>query len=88
MSSQDRPGPTPANIARLATSKAPLGSVTLIGIFGSTSAPGALIRTRSGRISRVSLGDRIGGAVVAAIADDTLVLSRRGRNEVLKLPRS
>ena len=85
MSSQDT---TNDRIADLATETARLDRLALIGIFGSTNAPGALLRVPGGRIERVELGDRVAGGVVAAIGDDRLVLHRNGRARVLKLPHS
>jgi hypothetical protein len=77
---------TSAKVAKLATEQASVKGLALIGIFGSDSAPGALIRERNGTISRVGVGDRAGGAVVSAISDKAIVLTRGGRNSVLKLP--
>ena len=78
--------PTPKKVSVLATQKADLSSTALIGIFGSDSTPGALIREGGGKISRVEVGDQVAGGVVSAIGQGTLVLSSRRGNQVLRLP--
>ncbi|EDQ03990.1 hypothetical protein DSM14862_01210 [Sulfitobacter indolifex] len=78
--------PTPKKVTDLATEKADLSNTALIGIFGSDSTPGALIREGGGKISRVEVGDQVAGGVVAAIGQGTLVLSSRRGNKVLRLP--
>ena len=78
--------PTPKKVTDLATEKADLSNTALIGIFGSDSTPGALIREGGGKISRVEVGDQVAGGVVAAIGQGTLVLSSRRDNKVLRLP--
>lgn len=74
------------SVGQIATQRAPVSGLALLGIFGSNRAPGALIRERNGRVRRVGIGDRAGGAVVSAIGDRAIVLTRGGRNSVLKLP--
>lgn len=78
--------PTPSKIARMANQEAELDRTALIGIFGSSSAPGALVRESSGRTVRVQVGDSIEGRRVEAIGDDHLVLARGGQTKVLRLP--
>lgn len=80
--------PTPASVAKIATEKAALSRVALIGTFGSASHPGALVREENGDISRVEVGDTFDGGVVAAIGKDSLVLNRNGATKTLKLPRA
>ena len=63
-----------------------LGDVSLIGIFGKSSARRALIRLPQGRIIRVSNGGKIRGWTVSAISDDAVRIQRRGENRVLRLP--
>ncbi len=46
--------PTPKKVSDLATEKADLSSTALIGIFGSDSTPGALIREGGGQPPRQS----------------------------------
>ncbi len=87
MSDTEPQQPTPRNVADLATSAARLDRTALIGIFGSDAAPGALVRTRNGRIARVGIGDKVAGGTVAAIGGDQLVLNVGGRAKALKLPR-
>ncbi|APE43895.1 pilus assembly protein PilZ [Sulfitobacter alexandrii] len=86
MSNTDTQHPTPRNVADLATTEARLDRTALIGIFGSETAPGALVRTPNGRITRVGLGDTVAGGTVAAIGEGQLVLNVRGRAKALKLP--
>ncbi len=88
MSSTEEGTPTPARVLDLATQKASLPKLTLIGTFGSLIEPGALIRDSRGRIQRVKLNDKISDGIVAAIGDDSLVLAQRGRAITLTLPRS
>lgn len=80
--------PTPAKVRDLATERAALPQVTLIGTFGSLTDPGALIRDRHGKIRRVALNDKISEGTVAAIGDDSVVLAQNGRSIMLKLPKS
>ncbi len=86
MTTDNTGGPTSAKVAKLATTSTRLARTALIGIFGSESTPGALVRTGDGAITRVTIGDRIAGGIVAAISSDALILSARGGNKVLKLP--
>tara|TARA_R110002049_G_scaffold23545_3_gene83319 strand:- start:34326 stop:34586 length:261 start_codon:yes stop_codon:yes gene_type:complete len=80
--------PTPDKVTQLATERAALPRTALIGIFGNSAAPGALVLERGGKVSRVGIGDRVAGGVVAAIGEDALVLSSRSGNKVLRLPKS
>ncbi len=80
--------PTPENVAKIATEKASLDRVALIGVFGSEANPSALIREKNGDIARVTVGDTFNGGVVAAIGPDSLMLSRNGKTKVMKLPRA
>lgn len=86
MSIAEKPGPTPPEVARLATQKASLDRLTLIGTFGSLTDPGALIRDRRGKVHRLMLNDRFSEGTVIAIGDDSVVLARPRGNLVLKLP--
>ena len=87
-SSDEENLPTPENVAKIATERANLDRVALIGVFGSESNPGALIRDNDGSIARVSVGDAFDGSTVAAIGADSLILSRGGKTKVMKLPRA
>lgn len=88
MSTAEIQQPTPENIAELATQIVELPKLALIGIFGSQSAPAALIRTRKGKIARVSLGDRLANLTVTAIAKDRVILTRGSQTKALSLPKS
>ena len=80
--------PTPENVAKIATETANLKSIAVIGIFGSATNLTALIREHNGDIARVTVGDSFNGGVVRAIDEDSVVLSRRGKTKVMKLPRA
>lgn len=80
--------PTPPQVAEIANEEAKLDRTALIGVFGSQSAPGALIRTGSGEIEKVALGDKVDGRTVEAIGEDHLVLARGSSTKVLRLPKS
>ncbi len=88
MATDDIGTPTPAKVRNLATERAALPKLTLIGTFGSMTAPGALIRDRHGKIRRVGLNDKISEGTVAAIGNDSVVLAQNGRSITLKLPKS
>lgn len=82
--------PTRTSVARAATqtNAISLSKVTLIGVYGSTTARRALVRLPSGRFVKVAVGDRVDGGRVAAIGSNSLSYSKGGRNVVLKLPSS
>jgi hypothetical protein len=82
----DETTPTPEAVARLATRQVTLDRITLLGIFGTDSAPAALVRGANGQTTRVGLGDSIAGGTVIAIGADQLVLSRATGQKVLRLP--
>lgn len=88
MTSQPAGEETPKNVADLATQQTTLDRTALIGVFGTETAPGALMRLPGGKIARVAVGDSVAGGTVLAIGKDQLVLSRLGSQSVLKLPRS
>jgi len=88
MATVETGGPTPAKVAKLATQQVRLPRKTLIGVFGSATSPGALVRNDAGQIKRVTVGDEVDGTRVAAIGEDSLILSGRGRDEVLRLPKT
>ena len=60
-----------------------LNQPVLLGIFGSTAAPRAMIRYPNGRIDTVRPGDKTRLGQVVAIGED---VARNGRTEVLRLP--
>ncbi|KIN76694.1 pilus assembly protein PilZ [Sulfitobacter mediterraneus] len=88
MTSQTSQGQTPPQVAKLATEQVRLERTALIGIFGSNAAPGALIRTNRGKFERVAVGDKVAGGIVAAISEDSLVLAKRGKTTLMKLPQT
>lgn len=87
MSTQDAGTPTPQTVEKLATQEVKLDRTALIGIFGTASAPKALILLPRGQTRTVTVGDRIAGATVGAIGEDRLVLVRGSRQEVMQMPR-
>lgn len=85
--------PSPEAIAeteRLATRTGAidLHEMSLLGIFGSDDAPGALLRTRKGNILRVSEGDTVENMKIAAIGADSVTIERRGKRVELAMPGS
>ena len=88
MSDAKAPEETPENVAKLATMKADLPRLALLGIFGQTTAPKALVRDTSGEIETVAVGDRFARGTVQAIGEDQLVLSLSGGStKVLRMPK-
>ena len=79
---------TLTHVADMASQDVHLERLALIGVFGSSDARGALVRARSGKISRVVVGDRVAGRTVAAIGEDSVILSRGSSTKVLRLPGS
>ncbi|UWR23722.1 type II secretion system protein N [Sulfitobacter sp. S190] len=79
--------PTPAKVKDLATEQARLDRTALIGIFGSSNAPEALIMLPAGKTEKVKVGDSVAGGTVEAIGEDRLVLSRNGNQQVMRLPK-
>lgn len=86
MSSTEIQEPTPSQVADLANQKVKLPRLALIGIFGSQTAPAALIRDATGVIQRVTPGDTVAGRQVEAIGEDRVILSRGTRIDTLTLP--
>lgn len=79
---------TPQEVKDLATEQVALPRIALIGVFGSQTQPGALIRNPNGKISRVGVGDAAAGGIVAAIGDDKIVIAKRDGSTVLSLPQA
>lgn len=79
--------PSSASVARQATERNAirLGRLNLIGVFGTDSRRRALVRTSSGRVRRVEVGDRLDGGRVTAIGSDELIYTKNGRTERLEL---
>lgn len=65
-----------------------LSRINLIGVYGTPSQRRALVRLSNGRYQKVKVGDRLDGGQVSAIGDSELRYQKRGRNVVLKMPRS
>jgi hypothetical protein len=81
--------PSSASVARQATVKNQLNlrKVSLIGVSGTPKNRSALVRLKSGRIKKVSVGDRLDGGRVTAISANELVYKRSSRAISLKMPR-
>ena len=62
------------------------GNVALIGVFGAESGRHALLRLPNGAVQRVRAGDSVQGVQVAAVGSDSVRLSGRGRDTLLRLP--
>ncbi|MBT8152366.1 pilus assembly protein PilP [Epibacterium ulvae] len=81
---------TPKHVAQSATQSdaLPTGGTVLVGIFGATTAPEALVRTSSGRVRRVKNGSRVASGQVVAIDEKGLLLQRGGQTQRLQIPGS
>jgi|GEM_PF-2713925 len=81
--------PTSASVAKQATVKnaIDLGSVALIGVYGSQSQRRALVRLPSGKYSRVKIGDKLDGGKVVAISDTQLQYQKRSKTITLAMPK-
>lgn len=79
---------SPQNVAKLATRQTALPGRTpiLIGTFGLEQTMQALLRLPSGRMARVSPGDRVDGLRVTAIGPGMLRGERRGQPMTLTVP--
>lgn len=88
MSKTDEPVSGPEMAARLATEKARFdrSGLLLLGTFGTTEAPGALLRLPDGAIRRVTPGDTVEGAQVMSISNGKLVLVDGDTARTLHLP--
>ncbi|KEJ89460.1 hypothetical protein [Sulfitobacter donghicola] len=87
MSTQTNGTPTPPKVKELATQAAKLPKTALLGVFGNTNAPKALILLPQGETKTVQVGDSIGADTVLAIGKDQLVLARGASQRILHLPR-
>jgi hypothetical protein len=85
----DGPAPDMTKAEDLATTEGALtlGRFTLIGTTGTDELRRALVLTRGGQILNLSVGDKLDGGQVVAIAPDRLMLNRNGRQIVLEMPR-
>lgn len=79
--------PTTKTVAKKSTlaNALDLGSVSLIGVYGSPSHRRALVRMPNGRFIKVQIGDALDGGQVAAIGDNELTYVKNGRTLVLKM---
>ena len=76
-------------VARTATRQ---GALTRSGLalIGTVTSPGramAMMRTPSGAIRRLTPGDRIAGATVAAIGDGEVSLVKNGTARIYRMPK-
>ncbi|WP_193141163.1 hypothetical protein [Meridianimarinicoccus sp. MJW13] len=80
---------SPKKVAKQATrgSGIDLNEINLLGTFGSSRSPRALVRLASGRVVNVEVGDRIDGGKVSAIKEGRLSYVKGGRNVTLTMPR-
>jgi hypothetical protein len=80
--------PVPGGVARAATMEDAirLREINLIGVYGRSSEPRALVRLSNGRFVRVEIGSELDGGQVVAIGDDLLNYVKRGRTYVITLP--
>jgi hypothetical protein len=81
--------PTHANVAQQATFKNAinLSKTNLIGVYGTDSKRYALIRSASGRYSKVKVGDRLDGGTVAAITSNEVRYKKGSRMLALSMPK-
>lgn len=61
----------------------PLEETTLLGLMLGPSGNAALLRMGSGRIRRVTVGDRVNWGAVIAIDESGVILNRNGTAERL-----
>lgn len=79
--------PTRASVATQATidNALRLNDINLIGIYGSDSSRRALVRLKSGRYIKVSVGDRLNGGQVLSISETRLIYKKNNRNLTLDM---
>ena len=80
--------PTRASVAQQATETGalPLGRTNVISITGASSNRTALVRASNGRISRLRVGDRLDGGVVAAITQNAIHYRKGNTLYALEMP--
>ncbi|WP_128253543.1 hypothetical protein [Falsirhodobacter deserti] len=80
--------PTSASVAQQATQngKLPLGRTNVISISGSESNRSALVRQKNGRVSRLKVGDRIEGGVIAAITRNAIHYRKGNTLYAIEMP--
>ena len=81
--------PTRASVAKQATftNAINLSKINLIGVYGTANNRYALVRSPNGRYTKVKVGDRVDGGVVAAITSNELRYQKGGRMLSLSMPR-
>ncbi len=79
--------PTRASVASQATIKNAINlrKISLIGIYGSSSARRALVRLPSGRYQKVGVGSRLDGGQVLSISATALVYKKGSRSITLEV---
>jgi hypothetical protein len=82
--------PTKASVAKQATydNAINLSKINLIGTFGTSSKPYALIRQANGKYKKVKIGDKIDGGVVKAITENEVRYQKGGKLVTLKMPKA
>ena len=80
--------PTRANVAKQATFKNAinLSKTNLIGVYGTDRQRYALIRSSSGRYTKVRVGDRLDGGTVAAITRNEVRYKKGSKMLALAMP--
>jgi hypothetical protein len=81
--------PTRANVAKQATFKNAinLSKTNLIGVYGTDNKRYALIRSSSGRYSKIRVGDKVDGGTVAAITRNEVRYRKSGKMLTLAMPK-
>ena len=64
----------------------PLDRTALIGLFNGPDGSTALLRLSSGSVVKVAAGEIVDGGRITSIGEDTLRLSKDGREIVLTMP--
>lgn len=79
--------PNPGNSSRKGTTSTfSKNTLSLVGVYGTSSARRALIRTSTGRYVKVKHGQRVAGWRVSAIGANTVRVTRGSRTRTLRLP--
>lgn len=84
----DKPQPDAVQSDELATipNALALNDLALLGTFGPKDMPQALVRHRSGRVQKVTVGDRLSGGRVVAVSDHVIIADRKGKTTALRMP--
>ncbi|WP_141101966.1 hypothetical protein [Oceanicola sp. 22II-s10i] len=80
--------PVSADVSREATQTVTYDPTEplVLGVFGSDASRSALLRLPNGRTLTVHVGDKVTGAPVVAIADDSIVIASAGIAKRLTIP--